>query len=142
MGEPDADDTEAAWREIVENYGERAVVEPDRAAPAEPPPPVRHDRQDDLDHLDELDLDDEDDDEDGFVPPTPPPLPRSTPARTIAWIGVLGSPAVVLVLLLVQVSVPTVIGWLIIAAFIGGFGYLVATMDREPRDPWDDGSRV
>ena len=76
------------------------------------------------------------------VPPTPPPLPRSTPARTIAWIGVLGSPAVVLVLLLVQVSVPTVIGWLIIAAFIGGFGYLVATMDREPRDPWDDGSRV
>lgn len=157
MSEPDADDTEAAWREIVENYGDRALVEPDDL-----PAPSRleglsgleslgglHDEDlddsdlDDLADFDELDDDPDDDlDEDRFVPPPPEPLPHARPDRLAAWIGVLGVPAVVLVLLLTGLSIDPVIGWLLVAAFIGGFGYLVATMGQEPRDPWDDGSRV
>jgi hypothetical protein len=151
--EPDADDTEAAWREIVENYGDRAVVDPEDYAdrvihlppPSEPGQPDRPHLEESLeDHFEEEydELEDDLDDEDRFVPPEPEPLPHTRPDRLVAWIGVLGAPAVVLVLLLTGLSVDPVIGWLLVAAFVGGFGYLVATMSREPRDPWDDGSRV
>jgi hypothetical protein len=132
----DTADTEAAWRHIVDNYGERAVVEPGEYAEA---PVIR--RPEPIDPLD-LDEDEEDLDEDGFVPPAPPPLPRTTPARLAAWLGVLGVPAVVVVLLVTGLHTPALLGWGLITAFVGGFGYLVATMPREPRDPWDDGSRI
>ncbi|MCL2544043.1 MAG: hypothetical protein FWE71_16480 [Nocardioidaceae bacterium] len=134
--EPDADDTEAVWRTIVENYGDRAVVEPDEYDEAPAPAPSGHDAPD------EQDLDDGLDDEERYVPPPAPPLPRPSTPRLLAWIGLLGSPVVVVVTLLAGISLPPVVGWLLIAAFVGGFGYLVATMPREPRDPWDDGAQV
>jgi hypothetical protein len=35
------------------------------------------------------------------------------------------------------------LGYLLVASFIGGFGYLVVKMPRsEDIDPWDDGARL
>lgn len=135
---------ERAWREIVENYGERADVrdvdeparpdtrfepqdEPDDAAALEPPAapePVRPDP------------------EERFVPPPPPPLPRPTGLRAVAWAGIYLAPLVVLLAVVTGLDLPTVLDLAFVAWFVGGFVYLVATMRRSPPDPWDDGSRV
>lgn len=138
------EDDDDAWRAIVENFGDRAdlddgsadevappaaVPEEDRILPAapeayvEPPAPVP-------------------DDEEGFVPPEPGPLPIPAPDRGIAWLGVFGAPVVLLVSLLVGIDLPTWVGWLLVIWFVGGFVYLVHQMPREPRSPWDDGSRI
>lgn len=150
--EPDHD---AAWRAIVDNYGDHpAFTEP----PPPPPPPAAPSaslerlfqpwRAQEWDgdapagrasgpHDDDLDEDD-----DRFVPPPAPPLPRPEPDRLVAWIGVFGAPIVLLVCLIAQLTPPTLITYGLIGWFVGGFGYLVAKMPREPRDPWDDGAQI
>ena len=78
-------------------------------------------------------------DEGHFVPPPPPPLPQVDPRRRIAWAALLGTPALALVFL--------VLGWVLprwalvgmVAAFVGGFCYLVATMSSSDRDGWSGG---
>jgi hypothetical protein len=151
------DAEERAWRAIVENYGDLELDEPPTAPPPAAPPSdapfggrfgdpralsahaAHEDVSDDLD--DDLD-DDPDDDEDGYQPPEPPPLPHPAPDRGLAWAGVFGSPAVLLASLILSIPLPTVVGYLLIVAFVGGFAYLVYTMPREPREPWDDGAQV
>lgn len=145
---PDDGAEERAWQAIVENYGERAQIDdptpttdpptsdapfggrfgdprtflvPPEGQPATPPAAG---------------------DEEGFVPPPPPPLPRLEPDRMLAWTGVLGSPVVLLCALVFSLSVPAWLGYLLVGGFVGGFIYLVVTMPREPRDPWDDGAQV
>lgn len=81
-------------------------------------------------------------DEGTFVPPTPPPTQLPPPPRLLAWIGVIGSPAVFLVCLILRVGLPSWASTLLVAAFVGGFLFLVATMRNEPPDPYDDGARV
>ncbi len=81
-------------------------------------------------------------DEETFVPPTIPPMPPTPLPRRLAWIAVLGAPAALLVLTIMRWRPPELISYGLLAAFVGAFGYLVATMRDEPRDPWDDGSRV
>lgn len=130
---------EEAWRSIVENFGERAELGPDDVAPpAAPtrrvePGPVEEPEDREPTYVEDLDT---------FVPPEPPPLPIPEPDRGIAWIGVIGSPLLLLVCLVVGIDLPEWVGYLMVAWFVGGFCYLVARMPREPRDPWDDGSRV
>ena len=128
------------WRSIVENYGERPQLDdaPTPAEPAEPDPEPFAAYVDDPDP----DPDPEPEPEDGFVPPPPPPLPRPTRDRMIAWIGVFGSPAILLLCLLLGVALPGIVSYLLVSGFVGGFVYLVWRMPREPRDPWDDGARV
>ena len=84
------------------------------------------------------------DDEGHFVPPPPPPLPVVDPPRRLAWAGLIGTPAVALLLVVLQVTVPGWVGFFLVAAFVGGFGYLVATMRPRPPDDWsgDDGAVV
>ena len=126
MSRQDEDD---AWRSIVENYGERAEIEP---APPQAEPETAYDDHEDWD----------DRDDDRFVPPTPPPLPHPTPVRLAAWIGVFGAPAVLLVAMVLPLPLP---GWVakgLVAYFVAGFLYLVFHMERGPRDPWDNGARV
>jgi hypothetical protein len=79
---------------------------------------------------------------DRFVPPPPPPLPKVPRDRLIAWAGVFGSPAVLLFCLILDFHLPTLLGYTLIAGFVGGFIYLVAQMPRGPRDPFDDGARL
>ncbi|HEX5861052.1 MAG TPA: hypothetical protein VFY58_04370 [Nocardioides sp.] len=122
-----------AWRSIVENYGERAEIEPDAEAEAETKAVEPDQWEDDVDEV----VDDE-----RFVPPPPPPLPHPPPVRLAAWIGVFGAPAVLLVSMVLALPLP---GWLakgLVAYFAAGFLYLVFHMDRGPRDPWDNGARV
>ena len=162
-------DEEAAWREIVENYGERPAfggggAGPDatglspfdrsyldaldsRLRPLEDPAD-RHIRRPIDDHDDHDDHGDHDEDlpdpTDHFVPPEPPPIPRGTPARRLAWVGLLGSPVVLLVAVFVHTltgwDVPTLLTLGVAAAFVGGFVFLVATMPRDRGDGWDDGA--
>ncbi|PWN03547.1 hypothetical protein DJ010_05410 [Nocardioides silvaticus] len=130
-----ARERELEWQQIVENFGERAVLDPEDVAPVEPEP-VGFEREDDDEPSagDQVPLDEE------FVPPTPPPLPRPPLDRLLAWCGVFGVPALVLVCIVAGISVPSWFGLLLAAAFVGGFGYLVMKMSDEPRDPWDDGA--
>lgn len=129
MSRQDEDD---AWRSIVENYGERAEIDP--APPAAEPEPA----DDDLDRWD----DDPDELEDRFVPPPPPPLPHPTPLRLAAWLGVFGAPAVLLVVMVLALPLPMWLEKGLVGYFVCGFIYLVYNMERGPRDPWDDGARV
>lgn len=134
--EPSHDD---AWRAIVENYGDRADLAEGEFPVSEPVPFEAFD--DDVDEP----FEPEPYDIDAFVPPTPERV-RVAPDRLLAWYGVLGAPiAAVIAVILVEVTswqVPSWVGWLLIAAFLGGFGYLVATMPKERDDPYDDGARL
>lgn len=121
-----------AWQAIVDNYGERPEVdEPpapatfttsfEVALPAAPPEVEAEDR---------------------FVPPDPGPLPPIRFPEHLPWLGVLGIPAAMLVALLGGLSLPSWLGYLMVVGFVGSFVYLVLTMKRGGRDPWDDGARV
>ncbi len=88
---------EDVWRAIVENYGERPQLDPVQpeepeapTPPRPPPPPVAPALHDEADaELDEATAD-------RFVPPPPPPLPHPPPVRLAAWLGLFGSPVVLL----------------------------------------------
>jgi hypothetical protein len=119
-------DDDAAWQQIVENYGEWPDI-PDAPAPEVPlaeAPEVFH-----------VELYDEQ-----FVPPPLPPPPVIRPERKVAWVGLIGSPVLLVVLSLIEYSLPGVLTGGLVVAFLASFGYLVATM--EPHDPDDDGARV
>jgi hypothetical protein len=120
-----------AWRSIVENYGERALDEPEPVE--ETPEPA---------YVAPRASEPEDDPEDRFVPPLPPPLPHPPPVRMAAWCGLFGAPAVLLVALVLGIPLPQWLGLGLVGAFLVGFGYLVLHMQRGPRDPWDDGAQL
>jgi hypothetical protein len=143
----DSDDD--VWRAIVENYGDRVELDDD--------PPI--DVLKDLDHEDEAEAEvhhnrrrtdrpAHDDlavpppEDDGYDPPPPPPLPVVAPDRMLAWVGLFGSPTILLLALVFGVALPPWLGYLLVAGFLGGFGYLVMKMPRGPADPWDDGARL
>jgi hypothetical protein len=176
-------DEDAAWRLIVENYGERALLDgtsepsPTSAAPGEdtappvdreqPPGPEqprqpREPRLFDRSYLDSVDPTDASeppetdhpatypdersrrstDEHDHFVPPEPPPIPRGTPARRIAWAGLFGSPLLMVLAVVFGWAFPTWLSMLLVAAFVGGFVFLIATMPRDGGDGWGDGAVV
>jgi hypothetical protein len=121
-----------AWRAIVENYGDRAELDAAEVPAAEPtsdPFAVP------------VELTSSHDDE-RFVPPPPPPLPHVPRDRLLAWTGLFGAPTVLLTALVLGIRLPSLIGYLLVAAFIGGFLYLVVQMPRGPHDPYDDGARI
>lgn len=144
------DSEEDAWRAIVENYGERAelddepTAEPAGETIAEPQAERTVDPA--LFRLvvpaPEEPRELSEDPEDGFVPPEPPPLPKLPPDRLAAWAGLFGSPLILLICLVTGFGLPDWAGYLLVAAFIGGFVYLVVKMPRGPADPWDDGARL
>lgn len=145
-GESD-DPADAAWRSIVENYGDRAEL--DDAQPDEPPespqsPAPFGGRFGSLTAGAGFE-EDEDEPflaEERFEPPVPPPLPKVARDRLVAWIGIFGSPAVLLAALVLSIQLPTFVAYLLVGGFVGGFAYLVYKMPRGPRDPWDDGAQV
>lgn len=140
-----------AWRAIVENYGERARLDddprpetPTESSDAEPSDP------DDVDLARIAELtgagapvsEPPEPLDEPFVPPTPPPLPRPAPARLAAWLGVLGVPVALLVLLLLQAPPAPWLTTAMVLWFLGGFAYLVASMPGERPDDGDNGARV
>ncbi len=142
------------WRAIVDNYGERPALDPDLdpepnsaldlgeepddgpLARSEPraldvPPELRSWTEESVDS---------DWTTDRFVPPPPPPIPTPPRDRLVAWLGIFGSPVILLVCLVLGIVIPQLIAYVLVAGFVGGFVYLVAKMPREPRDPGDDGA--
>jgi hypothetical protein len=132
-------DDDEAWRSIVDNYGERAEVEPDPPVPDEGTDAWSA-RATEPPRSWEQPFPDSDRSEDRFVPPPPPPLPRPRRDRLFAWLGVFGSPAILLLCLVLGIDLPKLLAYALVAAFVGGFLYLVWLMPRGPRDPDDDGA--
>jgi len=117
------------WRSIVDNYGDRPELTDDPEPPADPVDPVEPPAP-------TVDA------EERYVPPPPPPVPRPENKRLVAWVGLFGTPLLLLVCLLVGVRLPALMSYLMIAWFIGGFAYLVLQMPKGPRDPGDDGAQI
>jgi hypothetical protein len=119
---------EQAWRDIVDRYGDRpdaaGLVELTTAPVTREPDESSHDL----------------DDEEPFTPPPLPPPAVISPERRVAWVGLVASPALLVLVWLLDYPLPAIITGGLIAALIASFGYLVATM--APRDPDDDGARV
>lgn len=127
---PSTSGDDAAWRDIVANYGDRPVFEAEvQPEPAPAPEPDEHPELVESAWAEER-----------YVPPPPPPLPRVSRDRMAAWLGVLGAPVALLVAAIFRLPLPDIVPWLLVGAFLGGFGYLVAQMPRGPRDPFDDGA--
>lgn len=124
------------WRDIVANFGERADL-PEPSGPTDSPvlepAPASEEWQEPAWWSAE----------EHFVPPEPPPLPRPAPRRLVAWLGLFGAPTLALIFLILGINLPDLIGLGLLAWFIGGFGYLVATMrTTRPEDFGDDGAVV
>jgi hypothetical protein len=133
---------DAEWRAIVDHYGDRPEVA--EVTPEPTPPPAELFRIDLPAELGPRSWEPAEDEAEGFVPPLPPPVPRPHGLRLAAWLGLFGVPTVVLVCIVLHVSLPSLLGFLALVWFVGGFGYLVATMSG-PKDPdggWNDGAVV
>ena len=126
-----------AWRAIVDNFGDRAEI--DETAAVEPAPPRPTSEPDPDPFVVRAAAYDE---AERFVPPPPPPVPRPEPKRAVAWAGLFGAPLLVLIAMVLRIDLPGLLNYVLIGWFVGGFVYLVATMSRTPREPWDDGSRI
>jgi hypothetical protein len=134
---------ELAWREIIDHYGERPAVraEPEAVDETEPliepiaEPGAGQPAADAPYEPFHLELYDEE-----FTPPPLPPPAHISPERRLAWVGLVVSPILLVVLNLGDYGLPGILTFGLVIAFIVSFGYLVATM--EPRDPDDDGARV
>jgi hypothetical protein len=111
-------DEDAAWQQIVENYGERPDVS---EAPV------------DSDPADDSEESDGSDPRDAVVGPDAPETPRADGPEVFHL--ELYDESFVL-----HYAVPPVLTGGLVVAFLASFGYLVATM--EPHDPDDDGARV
>lgn len=133
-------DDDDVWRAIVDNYGDRAQLDPEDEVAQREQERARREHED-LHEIDD-DPDPWSDPDDSYVPPPAPPIPRPPTDRLLAWIGVLGAPIAMLLVAVVQVSLPGWAGLLLVGSFVGGFLYLVFRTPRSPRDPWDDGARV
>ncbi len=75
------------------------------------------------------------------MPPPAPPIPRPEPRRLLAWGGLVVAPILALLLLVVG-SLPSYASFLLFCWFVGGFAYLVATMNDGGSDGWDDGAQT
>ena len=155
-------DEDALWAEIVANYGDRPPmgekgrsVEPVETTPGETEQPRRRTRpprnlfdrayiESTTERSREMDKPGSWDDEGHYTPPEPPPVPVPEPRRRMAWIGLFGAPALMLVGIVLGWSFPSWVSALLVSGFVGGFIYLIATMPRDGRGHWpgDDGAVV
>ncbi len=141
-------DEDAAWRSIIDNYGDEPSVDDvlsssvDEASSTEPvetdpPETPRFKVFERRWEPEPLHSEATWDDEGHFVPPDPPPMPKLEPRRRYAWLGLFGAPLMMLVAVVFGWTFPGWLSFLLVAGFLGGFGYLVATM---PRTRGEDGS--
>jgi hypothetical protein len=79
---------------------------------------------------------------DRFVPPAPPPLPVGDPVSRSAWAGVLGAPALYVLLSFAGWDLAGVVGMALGTVFLVSFVTLVVRMRNEPPDDSDHGAVV
>lgn len=142
-------DEDELWRAIVDNYGERPTVtdEPTEAE-VDVPAEARVDQPAGVEEPAEVVLLDEEDPalaryfpDERFTPPRVARPSRPETPRLLAWLGIFGVPVALLISVVLDIYVPQFVGLLLLAWFVGGFGYLVWSMPG-PREPWDDGAQV
>jgi hypothetical protein len=137
---------DAAWRQIVENYGDRPLLDDDREVAedttADDAPAPRIDRPASTPEPRPAPRVRAEPAEEHYVPPPPPHVSLAEPRRLLGWLGLLGVPVLVLLALVAKVTVPSWLGVMLMAWFVGGFVYLVASMRSGPRDDDDDGAVV
>lgn len=81
-------------------------------------------------------------DDDHFVPPTPPPIPRTDMITMLAWVGVFGTPVLFAGAYVLGQSLPGLVSMIAVIAFVGGFGVLISRLrGHDPHDP-DNGAVV
>lgn len=81
-------------------------------------------------------------DDEHFVPPTPPPIPRTDMITMFAWIGVFGTPVMFAGAYVLGQPVSGLVGLIAAIAFIGGFAVLISRLrGHDPHDP-DSGAVV
>lgn len=81
-------------------------------------------------------------DDEHFVPPTPPPIPRTDVITMLAWAGVFGTPVLFAGAYVLGQSVSGLVSMIAVIAFIGGFGVLISRLrGHDPHDP-DNGAVV
>lgn len=86
----------------------------------------------------------DDEPDDHFVPEPPPPLPEADRVTRLAWAGLIGGPALIMLTAVLGIGLE---GWVVVLAlggFLGGFGTLVARMRdrRDDDDGWHDGAVI
>lgn len=154
-------DEDELWRQIVDNYGaspsidgdaDDSEVDDDSAAsepPADSTAAVAEEQETPPRFEGPADPEPEDPpelrawaDEGSYVPPPPEPIPLADPPRMLGWLGVFAAPLIALIALVVGHPFRGLLAVLLVGWFVGGFLYLVRTMPDEPREPWDDGSRI
>jgi hypothetical protein len=140
-----AEAEEQAWREIVDHYGEPpdvaelsdlTTVEP----PVQPAQPLEFRVLRPVFDPDDAEAFDVVDDDEPFTPPPLPPPAVVTPEKRLAWVGLVASPLLIVLINLLDYALPGILTVGLVVAFLASFGYLVATMT--PHDPDDDGARV
>ncbi len=118
---------EDAWAQIVAGY-ERSASEPGRMQPErmrwEPKPPR--------------------DPENHFEPPPAPPVPSTDLVGRLAWGGLLGGPALLLLVTVLGWQLPGMVTLLLVSGFVGGLVTLILRMNDRPPNDWggDDGAVV
>jgi hypothetical protein len=158
--EPTPSGDEQAWRAIVAALSAEGVGQgvlgsrdrPDATAPARPTPPPPNDPTGDpwVGDVESEGIDSvrtpgatastgTQHVEDHFVPPEPPPLPRGDAVSRLAWGGVLGGPAFLLLMVVLQLRPATWLVALAVLSFVAGFAVLVARLPAtaDDRDPGD-----
>ena len=81
-------------------------------------------------------------DDEHFVPPTPPPIPRTDMITMLAWAGVFGTPVLFAGAYVFGQSVSSLVSMVAVIAFIGGFAVLISRLrGHDPHDP-DSGAVV
>ncbi len=139
-GEPelDAAHVDAAWRDIMANYGDPAMPATETPEAVTPTPEQATEPM--ARPVAEPEAEPEWwEREEHFTPPEPPRAPLPLTARGLAWLGTLGLPTLMIVLAIIRVvSLP---GWLVtigVLAFLVSLGYLFATMPTgHDDDPFD-----
>jgi hypothetical protein len=82
-------------------------------------------------------------DEGHFVPPPPPEIPTGTPAKRLAWAGLLGGPITLALIALTGWDPPRVVSMAAGLVTLAGFATLVWLMPDSREDSgWDDGARI
>lgn len=141
------DDLDAQWAELTARLGDLRLPPEEELAPdPEPLPPAAPPAPGPRDYSPSAETEDDDrarDVVDGFTEPDPEPLSRSEPVLVVAWGGVLGGLAVMVLCVLLWRSAPGVVWLVAVGALAVGVGLLLWRMPaRKDTDDYGDGAVV
>ncbi len=151
MAAEERDDLDVAWARIVADYdrdvepqvGRWPAQEDLDDPPADTPIAPAHGIDPAAEPEPGLDAGVPARDEHHFVPPEPPPLGLPDLPTGVAWGGLAGGPALLLISTVLGWELPTLLTAACVIGFVGGMVFLIARLGNgSDRDGWDDGAQV